>query len=194
MRFERSFMSNASTTKSCEMDHWRCVVATQAKRTRYNEVPQYEEGLYELGSRLYAWMVPNGSWGESDAGLIQRRYHGCLLFLEESHLPGSGLLSDGERTGIRSSLGIGAPPPCTCRLPLRSDSAGREVPRRQIRRGIPYIRHRSPSLDWPRSAPKVTVGSVQIQRAAQENKPPNTSFIEQPLAHKRELPEICKNE
>jgi len=52
------------------MDHWECIVSTQAERTRYNEIQKYEEGLYELGSHLYAWMVPNGSWGESNAGLI----------------------------------------------------------------------------------------------------------------------------
>jgi cyclase len=30
----------------------------------------YPEGLFDLGSRAYAWMVPNGSWGESNAGLV----------------------------------------------------------------------------------------------------------------------------
>ncbi len=49
---------------------WTCVAATGAKRTRYNEIPKYNEGLYDLGDGLYAWMVPNGSWGESNAGLI----------------------------------------------------------------------------------------------------------------------------
>jgi glyoxylase-like metal-dependent hydrolase (beta-lactamase superfamily II) len=52
------------------MDRWRCVVATHAPLTRFGEVPAYQEGLYDLGGRLYAWMVPNGSWGESNAGLV----------------------------------------------------------------------------------------------------------------------------
>ena len=40
------------------------------QRTRYNEVPLYEQGLYRVGKNTYAWMVPNGSWGEANAGLI----------------------------------------------------------------------------------------------------------------------------
>lgn len=49
---------------------WTCIAPTQATRTRYNEIPKYAEGLYDLGKGVYAWMVPNGSWGESNAGLI----------------------------------------------------------------------------------------------------------------------------
>ena len=45
-------------------------MATGAELTRHREVPRYAEGLYELGPGLYAWMVPNGSWGESNCGLI----------------------------------------------------------------------------------------------------------------------------
>ncbi len=46
------------------------IAPSGAKKTRYGEVPRYDEGLYDLGQRVYAWMVPNGSWGESNAGLI----------------------------------------------------------------------------------------------------------------------------
>jgi len=53
-----------------DLDRFKCVVPTGAARTRYDEVPAYPEGLYDLGNRLYAWMVPNGSWGESNSGLI----------------------------------------------------------------------------------------------------------------------------
>lgn len=52
------------------MQQARCIVPTGATRTRYAETPQYAEGLYDLGQNLYAWLVPNGSWGESNAGLI----------------------------------------------------------------------------------------------------------------------------
>ncbi len=38
--------------------------------TRFGEAPLYQEGLYELGASSYAWMVPNGSWGETNIGLI----------------------------------------------------------------------------------------------------------------------------
>lgn len=47
-----------------------CTMPTGAKQTRFGEIPTYDEGLYELGHDLYAWMVPNGSWGEANAGLI----------------------------------------------------------------------------------------------------------------------------
>jgi len=48
----------------------RCIAPTGAKRTRFREAPAYEEGLWDLGNDLYSWMVPNGSWGESNAGLV----------------------------------------------------------------------------------------------------------------------------
>lgn len=38
--------------------------------TRFGEVPRYREGLYRVGSSCYAWLVPNGSWGETNLGLI----------------------------------------------------------------------------------------------------------------------------
>lgn len=53
-----------------EMDNFTCIAATGAKYTRFGETPRYREGLYDLKNRLYAWMVPNGSWGESNSGLI----------------------------------------------------------------------------------------------------------------------------
>ncbi|GAB4153322.1 MAG: hypothetical protein Fur0021_18950 [Candidatus Promineifilaceae bacterium] len=46
------------------------LAATGAKLTRYREPPLYAEGLYNLGHNAYAWLTPNGSWGESNAGLI----------------------------------------------------------------------------------------------------------------------------
>jgi len=53
------------------MDKWTRIGPEQVPaRTRFNEVPKYEEGLYEIDKKLYAWMVPNGSWGESNAGLL----------------------------------------------------------------------------------------------------------------------------
>ena len=46
------------------------ITPVDAGRTRFGEVPRYREGLYDLGYGIYAWLVPNGSWGESNAGLI----------------------------------------------------------------------------------------------------------------------------
>jgi glyoxylase-like metal-dependent hydrolase (beta-lactamase superfamily II) len=34
------------------------------------EIPQFDQGLYDLGNQVYAWLVPNGAWGESNAGLM----------------------------------------------------------------------------------------------------------------------------
>jgi cyclase len=52
------------------MADWELITATGRQLTRFGEIPRYPEGLYDLGNRVYAWMVPNGSWGESNAGLI----------------------------------------------------------------------------------------------------------------------------
>lgn len=52
------------------MDQWHCISPTHAQRTRFDEIPKYAEGLYDLGKGVYAWMVPNGSWFESNAGLV----------------------------------------------------------------------------------------------------------------------------
>src|SRR5260221_12518787 len=38
--------------------------------TRFGEPAKYREGLYRLTERTYAWMVPNGAWGEANFGLI----------------------------------------------------------------------------------------------------------------------------
>lgn len=32
--------------------------------------PRFEGGLHQAGHRVWAWMQPNGSWGESNAGLV----------------------------------------------------------------------------------------------------------------------------
>ena len=52
------------------MNNWTCIIQTGAQHTRFGEVPKYAEGLYDLGNQIYAWMVPNGSWGESNSGLV----------------------------------------------------------------------------------------------------------------------------
>ena len=57
-------------TEKSLMDRWPLVAGSGAKRTRFGEMPKYPEGLYDLNAQLYAWIVPNGSWGESNAGLI----------------------------------------------------------------------------------------------------------------------------
>ncbi|MGI9383367.1 MAG: MBL fold metallo-hydrolase [Methyloligellaceae bacterium] len=48
----------------------KCIAPTGARQTRFGETPRFDEGLYDLGGGVYAWMVPNGSWGESNAGLV----------------------------------------------------------------------------------------------------------------------------
>ena len=39
-------------------------------KTRFGEQPKFKEGLYKVSAQCYAWMVPNGSWGETNIGLI----------------------------------------------------------------------------------------------------------------------------
>lgn len=38
--------------------------------TRFQERPKFRGGLYRIAPDTYAWMVPNGSWGETNLGLI----------------------------------------------------------------------------------------------------------------------------
>lgn len=52
------------------MHDFNCIAPTNRQQTRFAETPKYQEGLYDLGQNCFAWMVPNGSWGESNAGLI----------------------------------------------------------------------------------------------------------------------------
>ncbi len=52
------------------MKQWPCIVGTGARKTRFGEIPAFAEGLYDLNHQIYAWLVPNGSWGESNAGLV----------------------------------------------------------------------------------------------------------------------------
>jgi glyoxylase-like metal-dependent hydrolase (beta-lactamase superfamily II) len=41
-----------------------------AHRTNYDEPARYARGLYDLGQHLYAFLSPNGSWQETNTGLI----------------------------------------------------------------------------------------------------------------------------
>ena len=52
------------------MERFACIASTGAEFTRFRENPKYAEGLYDLGNDVFAWMTPNGSWGESNAGLV----------------------------------------------------------------------------------------------------------------------------
>ncbi len=52
------------------MDNFELIHGTNAKKTRLKDEPRFAEGLYDLKNGAYAWMVPNGSWSEANAGLI----------------------------------------------------------------------------------------------------------------------------
>ncbi|TXI89622.1 MAG: MBL fold metallo-hydrolase [Cupriavidus sp.] len=49
----------------------RLISGTGRTVTRMGEVPAYEEGLYDTGHDTFAWLVPNGSWGETNVGLVR---------------------------------------------------------------------------------------------------------------------------
>jgi cyclase len=50
---------------------WIAGRSEAAALTRFGERPIFREGCYRVGSNCYAWMVPNGSWGETNIGLIE---------------------------------------------------------------------------------------------------------------------------
>lgn len=47
--------------------------------TRFGEPPRFREGLYRAAPNSYAWMVPNGSWGETNLGLLDCRGESVLI-------------------------------------------------------------------------------------------------------------------
>jgi cyclase len=61
------------------MVEWKKIFVTDRQRTRLGETPQYPEGLYDLENKVYAWMVPNGSWYESNAGLVVGENESLLI-------------------------------------------------------------------------------------------------------------------
>lgn len=71
--------TNTQSNGVSPMDPWTLIAGTAAQQTRFGEIPKYVEGLYDLNNRTYAWMVPNGSWGESNAGLIVGKNEALLV-------------------------------------------------------------------------------------------------------------------
>ena len=53
-----------------DMQKARWLTGPDRSVTRFGEPAKFREGLYRLTDRAYAWMVPNGSWGEANSGLI----------------------------------------------------------------------------------------------------------------------------
>lgn len=53
------------------LPHARWLAGAGRTHTRFGQPAKFREGLYDLGQGCYAWMVPNGSWGETNLGLVQ---------------------------------------------------------------------------------------------------------------------------
>jgi cyclase len=53
-----------------DMQRARWLTGPDRNVTRFGELAKFREGLYRLTDKAYAWMVPNGSWGEANFGLI----------------------------------------------------------------------------------------------------------------------------
>ena len=52
------------------MHNLKQLVNTGRNTTRHGEAVLFQEGLYQVSRQCYGWMVPNGSWGETNIGLI----------------------------------------------------------------------------------------------------------------------------
>ncbi|MGE0238449.1 MAG: MBL fold metallo-hydrolase [Parvibaculaceae bacterium] len=52
------------------MDKATWLTGPDRQVTRFGEPAKFREGLYRLTARTYGWMVPNGSWGEANLGLV----------------------------------------------------------------------------------------------------------------------------
>jgi cyclase len=53
------------------MNEPRLIAGTGRRITRMGQTPRFAEGLYELAEHTHAWLVPNGSWGETNLGLVR---------------------------------------------------------------------------------------------------------------------------
>lgn len=53
------------------MNKAKLISATGRRATRMGAAPTFQEGLYEIATDTYAWMVPNGDWGETNLGIVQ---------------------------------------------------------------------------------------------------------------------------
>ena len=62
------------------MNDLKQLVNTGRSHTRHGEAVQFQEGLYQLSKQCYGWMVPNGSWGETNIGLID--CHGKSVLID----------------------------------------------------------------------------------------------------------------
>lgn len=51
----------------------------QPAATLSGDRPRYPAGLRDLGQGLYAWLLPNGGWGESNCGLVVGRGQSLLV-------------------------------------------------------------------------------------------------------------------
>ena len=70
--------------------------------TRFGKTPQFKEGLYKIGDHTYAWMVPNGSWGESNTGLID--CNGASVLVDTCwDLPYTTEMVDASRSILQAS-------------------------------------------------------------------------------------------
>src|SRR5262249_29881974 len=47
--------------------------------THFHEPARYARGVYDLGQNLYAFLSPNGSWNETNTGLIVGRGESLLV-------------------------------------------------------------------------------------------------------------------
>jgi len=52
------------------MNEAKLLIDTGRQLTRHGEPVLFREGLYQVSENCYGWMVPNGSWGETNIGLI----------------------------------------------------------------------------------------------------------------------------
>ena len=58
------------------MDHRQ--VGTSGRHA-FRRAALFRDGWYRAGSSCYAWMVPNGSWGETNIGLVERNGQNVLV-------------------------------------------------------------------------------------------------------------------
>ena len=98
------------------------------ERTLFGKPARFEGGLHEVADGVFAWLQPNGEWGESNAGLIAG--DGEAMLIDTLFDPGLT-----QRMLGRMDAEVGLP----IRLLVNTHSDGDHVWGNQLLAGIPII-------------------------------------------------------
>jgi len=93
------------------------------ERTLLGSPARFEGGLHEVAPDTYAWLQPNGGWGESNAGLVAGEHAAALIdTLWDVRLTARmlGAVKDRVSAPIETVINTRSPPAVLSRIPHAS--------------------------------------------------------------------------